>query len=130
MDMGSPQASDQGRGTPESPLRTLARAAELARAGDTVVLKPGVYRGRGRLFVPKDSPMKGAGKDGADIGATVLYRYRDGALTNEALWDPRTGEFPHGAVVAGINDVPGSSCFDVHQRLNVSPATLPAGYGH
>ena len=58
--------------------------------------------------------------EGAHIGATVLYRYRDGTLTDEPLWDPATGAFPCGARVPGVNDVPGSSCFDVHQRLNVN----------
>ena len=64
--------------------------------------------------------MKGAGKNGADIGANVLYRYQDGVLTNLPLWDPTTGKFPCGSVVTGMNDVPGSSCNDVHQRLNVN----------
>jgi len=71
--------------------------------------------------------MKGAGKDGEDIGASILYRYVDGVLTDEPLWDPETGAFPHGAIVPGINDVPGDSLFDLHQRLNVNTngCTLP-----
>lgn len=32
------------------------------------------------------SPLKGTGSGGVDRGATVLYRYRDGALTTEKLW--------------------------------------------
>jgi hypothetical protein len=73
-----------------------------------------------KLWIPDGSPMKGAGLNGEDIGATVLYRYQDGVLTNIPLWDPSTGKFPCRSVVAGINDVPGSSCFDVHQRLSVN----------
>lgn len=73
-----------------------------------------------RVYLPDNSPMKGAGKNGADIGANVLYRYQDGVLTNIPLWDPTTGKFPCGSVVTGMNDVPGSSCNDVHQRLNVN----------
>lgn len=43
--------------------------------------------GRGAyFFVPDDSPMKGAGRDGADIGAEVLYRYEDGVVTDQPLW--------------------------------------------
>jgi len=73
--------------------------------------------------------LHGVGKNGEDIGANVFYRYRGGVLTEQPLWDPTTGEFPHGAIVAGVNDVSGASAFDVHQRLHVSLATLPPGYG-
>jgi hypothetical protein len=69
--------------------------------------------------------MKEAGKDRADIGANVLYRYQDGVLTNIPLWDPSTGKFPCGRVIAGLNDIQESSCFDVHQRLNVNTNGCP-----
>ncbi|GAA0228289.1 right-handed parallel beta-helix repeat-containing protein [Cryptosporangium japonicum] len=36
--------SDSWEGSPERPLRTINRAAELARAGDTVTVHAGVYR--------------------------------------------------------------------------------------
>lgn len=79
------------------------------------------------LWIPLNSPMKGAGKNGADIGANILYRYQDGVLTNQPLWDATTGKFPCGAIVAGVNDIAGSSCYDVNQRLNVNAngCTLP-----
>ena len=75
--------------------------------------------------------MKGAGTNGEDIGANILYRYQDGILSDVPLWDPSTGEFPHGALVKGINDVAGQSLFDVHKRLNVNSngCTFPVGYG-
>lgn len=84
-----------------------------------------------RVFIPDASPMKGQGTGGADIGANILYRYQNGVLTNQPLWDPTTGRFPHGATIAGLNDVAGQSAFDVHQRLNVNAngCSLPAGYG-
>jgi hypothetical protein len=84
-----------------------------------------------KVFIPSGSPMKGADKNGGDIGANVLYRYENGSLTNQPLWNPVTGEFPHGAIVAGVNDIAGSSAFDVHKRLNVNTngCLLPAGYG-
>ena len=87
----------------------------------------GLAYGQCIVFVPAESNMKGAGKDGEDIGASILYRYVDGVLTDEPLWDPETGAFPHGAIVPGINDVPGDSLFDLHQRLNVNTngCTLP-----
>jgi hypothetical protein len=74
--------------------------------------------------------MKGAGMNGADIGATILYRYEDGTLTQNPLWNPETGAFPCGAILSGINDVDGASCFDVHTQLNVNPQTLPLNYGN
>ena len=83
------------------------------------------------MFIPASSSLKAKGKNGADIGANVLYRYKDGVLTNEPLWDPKTGAFPCGAKVPGVNDKPGQSCFDVHLRLNVNAngCKLPSGYG-
>ncbi len=81
------------------------------------------------IYIPDDSPLKGAGKNGEDIGANILYRYVDGKLTNQPLWDLRTGAFPCGAIVPGVNDIPGQSCFDVHKRLNINAATLAAAYG-
>jgi hypothetical protein len=82
-------------------------------------------------FIPASSPMKGAGKGGADVGANVLYRYQNGMLTNQPLWNTTTGEFPGGAVVSGVTDISGSSRFDVHKRLNVNTngCAFPAGYG-
>jgi hypothetical protein len=83
------------------------------------------------VFIPDDSPMKRAGKGGADIGANVLYRYHNGMLTPEPLWNPATGQFPCGALVDGVNNLPGESCFDVHVRLHVQAGgcDLPNGYG-
>jgi len=83
-----------------------------------------------RAWIPDSSPLKRAGSNGADIGATVLYRYEKGVLTNIPLWEPATGRFPCGATVPGMNDVAGSSCFDVHQRLNVNTngCYFPASY--
>ncbi|OQW51025.1 MAG: hypothetical protein A4S09_10860 [Proteobacteria bacterium SG_bin7] len=83
-----------------------------------------------KVFIPSGSPMKKAGVNGADIGANVLYRYQNGTLTNEPLWNRTTGEFPHGALVAGINNIAGKSLFDVHKRLNVNTngCKFPAGY--
>jgi hypothetical protein len=83
-----------------------------------------------KVFIPASSPLKGAGKNGADVGANVLYRYVNGTLTTQPLWAATTGQFPCGAVVAGVNDVAGTSCRNVHQRLNVDAngCTLPATY--
>lgn len=81
-----------------------------------------------KVFIPDGSPMKGAGADGGDIGANVLCRYENGVLTQTQLWNWQTGQFPCGAIVPGVNDKPGESCFDVNQRLNVNAngCNLPA----
>ncbi len=76
-------------------------------------------------YIPRDSMMAGAGQNGEDIGANILYRYHDGVLTDEPLWDPATGAFPCGAVIPGINDDPLTSCIGVHERLNVATAGCP-----
>lgn len=84
------------------------------------------------LWVPAGSPLKGAGLGGADIGATILYKYIDGVLTNEPVWNTSTGVF-YGCrtVVAGVNDSAGDSCNNVHERLHVNTGgcSFPAGYG-
>jgi len=41
----APGGQDTNPGTPESPLRTMQKAAEVARAGDTVLVRGGVYKG-------------------------------------------------------------------------------------
>jgi len=81
------------------------------------------------VFIPENSPMKGIAKDGADIGANILYRSQDGNLTSQPLWDLTSGAFPCGTIVQGVNDKPDSSCFDVHKRLNVNTngCSLPSG---
>lgn len=83
-------------------------------------------------WIPAGSPMKGAGSGGTDIGATILYRYQDGVLTNVPLWNPTTGAFPHGAFdLDGVNAIAGNSLFDFHTRINVNRngCSFPAGYG-
>jgi hypothetical protein len=83
------------------------------------------------LWIPDGTPMKGAGVSGADIGATILYRYENATLTATPLWNTSTGAFPCGAIVTGLNDVAGQSCFDVHERLHVNSGgcSFPAGFG-
>jgi len=43
-----------------------------------------IYGNGAYLMVPP--ALKGKGENGADIGAEVLYRYQDGALTSQPLW--------------------------------------------
>lgn len=76
------------------------------------------------VYVPaSEAALKGKGAGGADIGANVVHRYEEGVLTNEKLWGP--AGFPCGAIVEGVNDLPGSSCKNLHERLNLGPGKCP-----
>ncbi|OPZ17156.1 MAG: hypothetical protein BWZ10_01258 [candidate division BRC1 bacterium ADurb.BinA364] len=44
VDGGHAAASDEGEGTPGKPLKTILKAAQLARPGDRVLIFPGEYR--------------------------------------------------------------------------------------
>ena len=91
----------------------------------SVMTDPGL--GTCKVWTPDGSAAKAAG-----AGANVLYQYFLGVETTTPLWNPQTGEFPHGALVAGVNDVPGQSVFDVHKRLNVNTngCSFPSNYGN
>lgn len=104
-------------------------AATDARITNESLIDPQL--GTCKVWLPDTSPMKGAGEGGADIGATILYRYEGGTLTSEPLWNPSTGAFPCGVQIEGVNDIAGSSCFDVHERLNVNTngCSFPSGFG-
>jgi alpha-N-arabinofuranosidase len=52
VDRNHPRASDENPGTAELPFQTLNHAAQLARAGERVLIHPGVYR---ELVVPRYS---------------------------------------------------------------------------
>jgi hypothetical protein len=82
------------------------------------------------LWIPAGSPLKGAGSGGADIGATVLYEYQGGVLTGTPLWTATGAPAFAGAIVPGLNDVAGSSLFDVGGRLNINQngCSFPTGY--
>ncbi len=109
---------------------TNFQPANQAQYASLSSVDPGL--GSCKVFIPDTSLLKGAGPNKTDIGANVLYRYQDGELTDIPLWSVATGEFTCGAQVAGFNDIPGSSCFDVHERLHVNThgCSLPAGYGY
>ncbi len=73
-------------------------------------------------YLGPQNPLRGAAGADGDVGANVVYRYVDGTLTHQQLWDPVTGAFPCGAIVSGINDDPSQSCSGVHERLSVGSA--------
>ena len=80
------------------------------------------------LWAPNGSAAQTAG-----IGATVLYEYNNGTLTNTPLWGSASNNEQFagcGAVITGINDSSLNSCINVQQRLNVNQngCTYPSGY--
>jgi hypothetical protein len=109
-----------GNGTQFSPAG-LAGQNNNAIFADTTI---GTGSGQCLVYVQPTSPLKNAGKSGADIGANIIYRYENGQLTTTKLWGS-DGSFPCGAVYSGINDVAGSSCRDVHERLNLVAGGCP-----
>ncbi len=44
VDGQNPKASDQNIGTVDFPFKTISKASKIARAGDTVIVKSGIYR--------------------------------------------------------------------------------------
>lgn len=89
----------------------------------------GVGAGECAAYPPATSPLAGAGADGQDIGAAILWRI-EGDTTEQPLWDPQTGAFPCGAVVSGLSDDAATSCTGIHERLNVFTESCPAPPGY
>ena len=58
------KGKDANPGTPAAPVRTIQRAADLARPGDTITVHAGVYRER----INTDSEHYGGSNVGAPFG--------------------------------------------------------------
>ncbi len=73
-----PGASDENSGTKDRPLRSIARAAQIAEPGDSVVIAGGIYR---ETVVPAR---------GGEPGRPITYRAREGeevVIRGSELWD-------------------------------------------
>ncbi|HVZ74993.1 MAG TPA: right-handed parallel beta-helix repeat-containing protein [Polyangia bacterium] len=92
-----------------------------------VVAPPASDLGGCLVYLPATSVLKGAGSNGHDVGANVLFRYELGVLTTMPLWIASGANhvFPCGAVVPGVNDDADTSCGGVHKRLHVGAADCP-----
>ncbi len=77
VDAGHPKAADTSHGSREAPLKTIGAAAKKVQPGDTVLVRPGIYREAVTLTV--------SGKEGQPI----VFR----------------SEMPHGAVISGSDVV-------------------------
>ena len=84
-----------------------------------------------RLWLPDGAACKGSRLRRRRPRRHRALPYENGVLTNQPLWDPSTGAFlGAGAIVPGVNDVPGASLFDIANRLNVNRngCAFPASY--
>ena len=79
VDQHLAQADDRNPGTPERPLRTIAAAAQLAQAGDTVLIASGVYREEVTCARSgtATSPITFAAAPGATVIVSGADRMRD-----------------------------------------------------
>ena len=49
--------SDENRGTIDSPFKTIQKASDLSKPGDTILVQPGIYRERVSPPVGGTSPF-------------------------------------------------------------------------
>jgi hypothetical protein len=113
-----------------TPSETLNDGSGSIRTSlSTAPTNVGLSAGQCLAWVPQNSNMATAGTGGESIGARILYRYVNGTLTNQGLWDRATGAFPCGAVIAGVNDG-AKRCTNIHTRLNVNTngCSFPSNY--
>jgi hypothetical protein len=105
---------------PVSPDEDIDDAAGHVRHSlSMAVPEIGLGEGQCAIALPEGSAVAHVGEHGGPLGAEVLHRVIDGVATDDPLWDPITGAFACGAVRAGINDLAGASCGDLHERANV-----------
>jgi alpha-N-arabinofuranosidase len=97
VDQRHPRASDDNKGTEESPFLTINKAAQVVRAGEKVVVKSGVYR---ELVQPRlggngpDKMISYEAAQGEQVivkGSQVIEQKwteskREGALSSARLW--------------------------------------------
>jgi len=145
----SPAGNDLNPGTdPSAPLRTIQRAADLAQAGDLVVIQPGVYRES--VNVPRSGTATqpivfrgstGAIVDGADAvisagvpwtaGGSGVYSYATGFATGHVVTD--AGRLYRYASLAALQalaaGVPGGFFFDgTTLHVKFADGSAPAGH--
>lgn len=96
----NPNASDENNGTAVAPFKTLKKAANVAKAGDTVIVREGVYR---ETLAPKN--------DGT-VDAPITFKAMDGER-----------------VVISANEVldGGWAQYDTEKNIWVTPMTWDLG---
>jgi len=90
-----PKGEDQGDGSEAKPFRTIQRAADLAQAGDVVLVAPGIYRER-------IAPPRG-GNDGAPI--TFRSSVKHGAIVRGSdAWAPQWRKLSAGLYAGKVDE--------------------------
>jgi len=94
VDTNHPQASDENPGTPDRPFKTISKAAAVVQAGDTVIVKAGVYRETVRM-IRGGTPQKPITFLAEPIGSVVIkgsdvvkdWQKADGAVWWKTGWE-------------------------------------------
>lgn len=93
----NPQASDANEGSQERPWKTIARAAEKAKAGDRVIIRDGIYREHivAKVSGTAEAPITFEAAPGANVvltGADRLAGWKkanDGTRIYQVPWPHR-----------------------------------------
>lgn len=92
-------ASDENSGTASEPFRTISKAAQTAKAGDTVVIGDGIYR---ETVKPTS--------DGS-VGHPIVYRAEEGA----------------NVIISALDEVDGEYAEEDGKRVYTLNSTMPQG---
>ena len=137
----SDKASDENDGSGIAPFRTISKAADIAKAGDTVIIDSGVYR---ETVVPKSNGIVGnpiifRAADGADVTISALeevpnnYTQENGLRVynmENVLPQGRNMVFRYGDALAEgryPNEDGGKTYDEVKKKLELSPLWPTSG---
>ena len=109
-----PKGDDQGDGSEAKPFRTIQHAADLAQAGDTVLVAPGIYRER-------IAPPRG-GKEGTPI--TFRSSVKHGAIVRGSdSWMPQWRKVSPGLYAGKVDE---AMFTDTAHRDSANPFRVPS----
>ena len=109
-----PKGDDQGDGSEAKPFRTIQHAADLAQAGDTVLVAPGIYRER-------IAPPRG-GKEGTPI--TFRSSVKHGAIIRGSdPWMPQWRKVSPGLYAGKVDE---AMFTDTAHRDSANPFRVPS----
>ena len=109
-----PKGDDQGDGSEAKPVRTIQHAADLAQAGDTVLVAPGIYRER-------IAPPRG-GKEGTPI--TFRSSVKHGAIVRGSdSWMPQWRKVSPGLYAGKVDE---AMFTDTAHRDSANPFRVPS----
>ncbi len=88
VDQKHPQASDDNPGSYETPLLTINRAAQLAKPGDRVLIRPGTYRESIHPARGGESPENMIVYEAETLGQVIV---KGSVILNPAGWEASAG---------------------------------------